>query len=169
MAVWPEGDEQPAVGVEPLQHGVLLRAAAMDLRRSLRPVVWVVLEELALVAVEVDGVFVAAASARAVAARLGLDPATAASALRTLRERDLVELTRAPEPSGRFGLSVYRLHRLPGVEVLAPCGDPPHMLEPHAVESDTVGDDWYQSAPGGPGRDRGVASRARSDLGLGTR
>jgi hypothetical protein len=118
----------------------------MDLRRSLRPVAWVVLEDLALAAVEVDGVLVAAASARSVAARLGLDPATVAAALRRLRERGLVELTRASAPAGRFGLSVYYLGRIPGVEVLAPCGDRPPLGAPCAVEPDAFDGDAASTA-----------------------
>jgi hypothetical protein len=61
---------------------VIVRSEARELRRSLRPVVWIVLEELALDAVALDGELVAPTSARSVAARLGLDPGTAASALR---------------------------------------------------------------------------------------
>jgi hypothetical protein len=121
-----------------LSRRIGIRETAIDLRRSLRPVAWVVLEELALCAVEVEDGVVAAASARTIAARLGLDPATAASALRTLRERGLVEFTRASGLSGRFGLSVYRLVQLPGLEVQAPRGDPPHTTTPRAGNSDAT-------------------------------
>jgi DNA-binding IclR family transcriptional regulator len=156
-----------------LQHGVLVHDTATDLRRSLRPVAWVVLEELALGAVELDGELLAAASARSVAARLGLDPATAASALRTLRHRGLVELTRASGPAGRFGLSVYHLQRLPGVDVVAPCGDPPHVGTPRtvgldAVDADAAGTVTARRAP----RSRESSRRGGQgtlDLGLGRR
>jgi hypothetical protein len=120
----------------PPDHGVVLRAGAAELRRSLRPVVWLVLEDLALQAVTVDGALVASTSARAIAQRLGLDPATAASALRTLRDRSLVELTRTPGPSGRFGLSVYRLARIPGIDVVAPCGIWSDMAASGTVDPD---------------------------------
>jgi hypothetical protein len=67
--------------------GLIVRREARDLRRAVRPVVWVVLEEVVLDAVAGDGGLVAATSARSIAWRLGLDPGTAASALRTLRDR----------------------------------------------------------------------------------
>jgi hypothetical protein len=46
------------------------------LRRALRPLVWVILEEVALDAVLEDGCLVARTSARQIADRLGLDPTT---------------------------------------------------------------------------------------------
>jgi DNA-binding transcriptional ArsR family regulator len=118
--------------------GLIVRREARDLRRAVRPVVWVVLEEVVLDAVAGDGGLVAATSARSIAWRLGLDPGTAASALRTLRDRGLVELIRVPGPSGRFGLSMYRLGRIPGVELLGPRGDGPHVDASGAVDTDTV-------------------------------
>ena len=118
---------------------MIVRDASRALRRSVRPVVWVVLEELALTAVTVDGIMMASTSARAIAADLGLDPATTASALRVLRDRGLVELTRETGAAGRFGLSVYRLGPIPGVDMLAPCPEPPRVDEPHMVTSDMDG------------------------------
>ena len=115
---------------------MIVRDGSRALRRSVRPVVWLVLEELALNAVTVDGIVTASTSARAIAAELGLDPATTASALRVLRDRGLVELTRETGAAGRFGLSVYRLGPIPGVEVLAPCPKPPQVDGPHMVTSD---------------------------------
>jgi hypothetical protein len=96
------------------------------------------LEEIALDADAVDGGLVARTSARLIAQHLGLDPGTAASALRTLRVRGLVELAREPGPLGRFGLSVYRLGPLLGVEVLAPCIDPPCVESPRMAGADIV-------------------------------
>jgi hypothetical protein len=161
VAARPDETDDRSRTAEPSQHGVFVRDTSADLRRSLRPVAWVVLEELALAAVEVDGLFVAAASARAVAAHLNLDPATVASALRALRARGLVELTRAPGLSGRFGLSVYRLLHLPGVEVLAPCGDPPPVGTPRAEEPHVV-------SGKARGKQRARARPASDDGGQGT-
>ena len=78
--------------------GFVVHGAAKELRRSLRPVVWLVLEELLLDAVAIDGALVAPTSARSIAADLGLDPGTVASALRVLRQRGLAELARPQGP-----------------------------------------------------------------------
>jgi DNA-binding transcriptional ArsR family regulator len=165
VAAPPENFDGRSRAAAPPGHAIVLHDAASELRRSLRPVAWVVLEELALEAVVVRGALVAPTSARAIAERLRLDPATAASALRTLRERGLVELTRGPSPSGRFGLSAYRLGRLPGVDVLARRGDPPRVRTPHTVESQT-GD----VAPRGrrPRQRPSSVTQGALDLGLGT-
>jgi DNA-binding transcriptional ArsR family regulator len=120
--------------------GLVVRDAARDLRRSLRPVVWVVLEELALDAVAVDGELVAPTSARSIAQNLGLDPGTTASAIRALRDRGLVDLIREPRSSGRFGLSHYRLRPVPGVEVLAPRRDFPCAADSCTAKQDTGND-----------------------------
>ncbi len=87
---------------------VLLSGECRPLRRALRPLVWVVLEEVALDAVVEDGSLVARTSARHVAERLGVNPGTAAEALRVLGRRGLVGLEREKGPAGRFGLSVYQ-------------------------------------------------------------
>jgi hypothetical protein len=137
VAVPPETADRGLGGAAP-GHAIVLHDAASELRRTLRPVVWVVLEQLAVEAVVVRGALVAATSSRAIAEQLRLDPATVAAALRNLRDRGLVELTREPGPSGRFGLAVYRLASLPGVEVLAPCGHPPRVVVPSAAESDAA-------------------------------
>ena len=57
---------------------------------------WAVLEAVALEATGHGDEMVAYTSARRLAALLGLDPGTAANALRLLRRRDLVELRRVP-------------------------------------------------------------------------
>ena len=150
---------------------MIVRDGSRALRRSVLPVVWLVLEELALNAVMVDGIVAASTSARAIAAELGLDPATTASALRVLRDRGLVELTRETGAAGRFGLSVYRLGPIPGVEVLAPRPRPPHVDGPHMVTSDADGG----AAPGRrtPRPRRSSPSKpveqGALDLGLGSR
>ena len=76
----PDGDN-PGSG----SGVVLLSGECRPLRRALRPLVWVVLEEVALDAVVEDGGLVARTSARQVAERLGVEPGTAATALRVLR------------------------------------------------------------------------------------
>jgi hypothetical protein len=94
-----------------------------------------VLEELMLDAVEVDGALVAPASARSIAADVGLDAGTVASALSVLRRRGLVELARTHGPCGRFGLSSYRLRPMAGIEVVVACGDSPRAVEPDTVDA----------------------------------
>jgi hypothetical protein len=118
---------------------LILSVDARDALRAVRPVARVVLEDVALDAVWQDSRLVAATSARRVAEHLGLDTGTAASALRVLRERGLLELTQRVDASGRFALAGYTLHLPAGIEVKpSPCGDRPHPAEPDAVQPDTV-------------------------------
>ena len=98
---------------------VLLSGECRPLRRALRPLVWVVLEEVALDAVVEDGRLVARTSARHVAERLGVNPSTAAEALRVLRERGLVR-SRAREGSG----GPFRSVGLPVPPAAGLCGRP---------------------------------------------
>jgi DNA-binding transcriptional ArsR family regulator len=109
---------------------VLLSAGCRPLRHSLRPQVWVVLEEVALdVVPDGDGRLVARTSARLIAQRLGVDPGTVAGALRVLRDRGLVILEREQGKAGRFGLSVYVLGSLDGLSVVLPgMANPPTAL-----------------------------------------
>jgi DNA-binding transcriptional ArsR family regulator len=116
----PESHDGPAVVVS---------APSRALRRQLRPLVWVTLEEVALDAVADGGRLVARTSARQVAEQLGLDPGTAAAALRALRKRGLIVLEREKGPAGRFGLSVYVLGSVGGLTVLSPRTAEPHMDE----------------------------------------
>jgi len=109
---------------------VLLSGECRTLRRALRPLVWVTLEEVALDAAFEGGRLVARTSARQVAERLGVDPGTAASALRALRERGLVALEREKGPAGRFGLSVYELGPVPGLSVVRPRTAEPLVASP---------------------------------------
>jgi hypothetical protein len=98
---------------------VLLSVECRVLRRELRPLVWVILEEVALDAVvEDDARLVARTSARRVAERLRVDPGTAATALRALRQRGLVSLEREKVPGGRFDMSVYELRSISGLSVV---------------------------------------------------
>ncbi len=81
----------------PARHdmgAVVVSVRARRLRKELRPLVWVTLEEVALDAVFENGRLVARTSARLIADRLGVDPGTAAGALRTLRRRGLVAFER---------------------------------------------------------------------------
>lgn len=98
--------------------GVLVRPDSRDLRRRLRPVEWVVLEDVALDAVLDNGKAVAATSARRIADGLGIDAGVAASALRRLRSLGLVEQDRVDGAASRFGLSVYILVPTPGIELM---------------------------------------------------
>jgi hypothetical protein len=113
---------------------VLLSAECRALRRTLRPLAWVTLEEVALSAVVEEGRLVARTSARQVAERLGVDPGTAATALRTLRERGLVRLSREIGPAGRFGLSVNELGPVAGLLVIQPRTTEPFVASPWVVQ-----------------------------------
>ena len=97
---------------------VLLSVECRVLRRELGPLVWVILEEVALDAVVEDDRLVARTSARQVAERLRVDPGTAATALRALRQRGLVSLEREKVPGGRFDMSVYELRSISGLSVV---------------------------------------------------
>lgn len=98
---------------------VVIRAGARSLKRELGPLVWAVLEDVALEA-RPDGAgrHLAATSSRTVAEHLGLAPGTAAKALARLRSLGLVDHARQAGESGRFGLSVYVLGDVPGLEVV---------------------------------------------------
>jgi len=84
-----------------------------------------VLEQLALDAVEHRGRLVAASSARRVAGQLRVEPAAAARALRTLRAAGLVELIRPAATDDRFDLTRYLLGETPGLFVLSDGVHPP--------------------------------------------
>lgn len=129
--------------------GVLVSGASRPLRRSLTPLEWVVLEDVALDATDDgDGRLLTATSARQVAEHLGVSPGSAAKALGRLRSLGLVTHDRQPGPAGRFGLSIYRLVPPPGVEVVgrsgstsalprtgAPRGEPPGTESPRAAKA----------------------------------
>jgi DNA-binding transcriptional ArsR family regulator len=124
VSAQPLGDD----GHEAL--AVLLSAECRALRRALRPLAWVALEEVALEAVPEGGRLLARTSARQVAERLGVDPGTAAGALRALREHGLLALEREKGPQGRFGLSVYELQPVAGLSVVRPRAGAPLMAPP---------------------------------------
>ncbi|MDQ3461632.1 MAG: winged helix-turn-helix domain-containing protein, partial [Actinomycetota bacterium] len=145
---------------------VVLRAASRELRRSLRPIEWVVLEDVALDArPDDDGVLVASTSAREVAEHLGLTPGAVARALAHLRSAGLVTHARQIGPAGRFGLSAYVLGPVPGLEVFHAAGAPPVLLpraarprieSPCAADRHMAGTEPGVDAPGltGPDPDR---------------
>lgn len=91
---------------------------------------WVILEEVALQAVDEDGRLVARTSARQLADRLGVDPGTAGKALGALRRQGLLVLEREHGPAGRFGLSVYVLGEVAGLTVVRPGPVAPWVASP---------------------------------------
>ncbi len=100
---------------------------------------WTVLEEVLLDALVEGDQIIATTSARRVAAQLNIDAGTAASALRLLRNRGLLELERSSGPAGRFGLSSYVVLGPPGIRLLPPCGERPQTEGPCTVGSHTEG------------------------------
>jgi DNA-binding transcriptional ArsR family regulator len=135
-----QGDDGPGYGA------LLLSAESRQLRRALRPVVWVILEEVALDALVEGGRLVARTSARQIADRLGVDPTTVAKALQTLRKRGLVTLVREKGPTGRFGLSVYTLVPAPGLTLVSPCVADPYVGS-DVEGSDIVAPDTADATP----------------------
>ena len=106
-----------------------MSAASRPLRRQMRALTWVTLEDVALDAVAEDGRLVARTSARQVAERLRINPAAAAEALRVLRDRGLVRLEPDQRPglARRFGLWVYMLGPIPGLTVVHAGSEPPSL------------------------------------------
>lgn len=131
--------------------GLLLGPDSRDLRRGLRAVEWIVLEDVALDAVLDNGRAVAATSARRVATNLAIDPGRASSALRRLRSLGLVEHHGADGTAGRFGLSVYVLGPTPGIELVP-------ATHPCRAESGTAGpraaNEGTESTGGSPRMER---------------
>ena len=119
-----------AIGT-PAECSIVVSTASRSLRRKLRPLAWLVLEEVALTAVEDGGRLVAHTSARQVADRVGVDPGTAAGALRVLRDRGLLRLEREKGRAGRFGLSVYVLGSIAGLTVVRPSAVERHCRRSH--------------------------------------
>jgi len=171
-------------------RAVLVSRASRRLRRELRPLVWMVLEEVALVAECENGRLIARTSARQVAEGLGIDPGTAAGALRALRQKGVLALERECGVSGRFGLAVYVLAAIDGLIVVtpdmrAPGVGGPHMVQPLVAAPDAVGPvadhptaatvvsnkRAVSAAPNGDAKSRGVrresVGQGSLDLGLG--
>jgi hypothetical protein len=143
-------------------RGVLVQPGAREVLRPLRPVVRVVLEDVALDGVWLDGRLVAFTSARLVADHVGIDPGAAASALRMLRRRGFLELSQTTGPGGRFGLAAYALHLPDGVELVEPEGNRPRAVRAHAAKADAA----TVSRRPPPAR---RTTQAALDLGIGTR
>jgi len=118
---------------------VVVSSAARRIRKELRPMAWTVLEEVALDAVVEDGRLVSRTSARRIAAQLGVDPTTAASSLRVLRQRGFLALERQSGPAGRFGLSLYVLASPSGLTVIPPRVDCSNMADPYMDASEVRG------------------------------
>lgn len=126
-----------------MTHGagrIVVGPASAELRRSLRPIEWVVLEDVALDArPDAHGALVAATSARRVAEHLGLTPGAAAGALARLRSAGLVTHARQAGPAGRFGLSAYVLGPVPGLDVVdAEDRTPPGVAPPDVASPPTA-------------------------------
>jgi DNA-binding transcriptional ArsR family regulator len=126
---------------------VLISSASRRLRRELRPLAWMVLEEIALDAVSQDGRLIARTSARRLAEGLGIDPGTAAGALRALRSKGLVVLERESGLAGRFGLAVYVIESVDGLTVVSPGMATPHMDAPHMGQRGMAKRDAVASVP----------------------
>jgi hypothetical protein len=152
------------------ERGVVVRMGARETLRSMRPMVRVVLEDVALDAAWRDGRLVASTSARLVAEHVGVDAGTAASALRVLRERGLVELVRSPAPGGRFGLSAYAVSLPDGIDVIGPPraarlrAASPHSVEHHAASATDGRKRRARATRASHGAEQGAL-----DLGLGER
>lgn len=113
------------------ERGVVVWLHERAVMRMFRPAAWLVLQDVTLDAAWCDGRLVASTSARLVAEHLRIDAGTAATALRTLRDRGVVELSQASGPNGRFGLATYTLHLPEGIDVL------PYPARPHTEDADT--------------------------------
>lgn len=118
------------------QPVLVLTERALAVRAALEPTAWIVLEELAMRAVHLDGQAVAEQSARTVAESVGRSKDAVARALRQLTEAGLVERGESRHGfSGRFtgGHYVVDLRaaglRLPAAPVAAPPA-PPALVAP---------------------------------------
>lgn len=119
------------------QPVLVLTERALGVRAALEPTAWIVLEELAMRAVHVDGQAVAEQSARTVAESVGRSKDAVARGLRQLTDAGLVE--RGPSRhgfSGRFtgGHYVVDLRaaglRLPAAPVATPTAPPAAVVPP---------------------------------------
>ena len=137
-----------------------MSAASRPLRRQMRALTWVTLEDVALDAVAEDGQLVARTSARQVAERLRIDPAAAAGALRVLRDRGLVRLEPDQRPglARRFGLWVYMLGPIPGLTRSTPAARRLHSPLCPGRSRRASGSDRSRREHGAVGASRRVAS-----------
>jgi len=141
---------------------LVLTHASAGLRCRLEPLPWMVLEQLALDAVENDGRLLAASSARRIAGQLRIEPGEAARALRTLRAAGLVELIRPAAADDRLELTRYLLGETPGLFVLADGVHPPPAVDELVAPARAV------RTPSGPPRRAGTtgepATKAATDV-----
>ena len=111
---------------------------------------WVILEEVALQAVDEDGRLVARTSARQLAERLGVDPSTAGKALGALRRHGLLLLEREHGAAGRFGLSVYVFGEVAGLTVVRPGPVAPWVASPSLEKASGADSDPAALTPAQP-------------------
>jgi DNA-binding transcriptional ArsR family regulator len=110
-------------------RSVVVGAASSDLRRTLGPTSWVVLEELVLRSSGTADECVACVSVRSLAASLGLAKDTAARAIRRLRETGLVTVAQQRTDAGSFDTGTYAIAMPEGVTLTA---SPPAAPQPCA-------------------------------------
>ena len=141
---------------------LIMSTATRPLRRQLRALAWMTLEEVAPDAVAEDGRLVARTSARQVAERLGVDPGTAAGALRVLRDRGLLTIEREHGRAGRFGLSIYVVGPVPGL-LIVPIRAALPPVEPPPLGNPDLDDDDRFVPLDGCGTDRTGSARPPMD------
>lgn len=138
--------------------------ASRQLRATLRPIEWAVLEDIALDARrDGTGRLVAPTSARRVAEHLCLTPGAAARAVARLRSAGLLTYAREVGPAGRFGLSTYVLGTVPGLEVVEPSDGRPCPLPSCPVRPRVDGPRALDAHMAPPPRSVGADSAPRSD------
>jgi hypothetical protein len=105
-------------------RSLVVTAAAGELRRSLGPTSWIVLEELLL---HSDETRTACVSVRALAASLGLAMGTVARAVRHLRDLGLATPAQDRDRAGQFTAGSYSLNVTPAAVAVttAPVADAP--------------------------------------------
>lgn len=142
--------EQAAAG-----SAVVLDATGSGFRRSVGPVAWMVLEELALAScADGSGRLVARLDVRGIARPLGLAKDTVARAMRRLIDAGVVRFDPGRQDGGRFGRGRYLLElETTGLAVA------PHAL-PRPDRPDMVGEDAVVAAPRREGARRHQAEAA---------
>ena len=95
------------MATEATTRSVVVGAAASELRRTLGPTSWMVLEELLVRSTGPADACVAQVSVRALAASLGLAKDTAGRAIRRLRYAGLVTVAQQRTDSGIFDTGTY--------------------------------------------------------------
>ncbi len=125
-------------GARAEQPVLVLTEQALAVRTTLEPTAWIVLEQLAMRAIHVDGQVVAEQSARTVADSVGRSKDAVARALRQLTDAGLIERGESRHGfSGRFtgGHYVVDLRaaglRLPAAPVATPPAPPAAVAPPH--------------------------------------